>query len=701
MPTSSLTLLLLSASIALCGAEPAPLYIPGAGALDANDRALLRQGDQLLIQSYHAIHDAHDPAAAEAAMQKVISIQALLTATAGADGPESFKVGVYGRATKYLDIVDHGGALDGFAEMELRSLATVLDSDYKIHKRKTLAEVRSKAKDLKTLQRFIVDELYDHGNIHGASANASAPPEKAPVGQKPGAPLQVADRPQAMGAPPTGVPPAGTTAANPPDPLPAGAAGAPQATAAATPPLAAAAAPAQAQSQAPVPGTDASRQAANPLAGQNPDPTAAAATALPPASGTMPLEALAQKQDLVAAMLDHLATQSLGPGAKADDQAIAQAFRRAAEAARVAATMIRHGDHQAAMAAATTAQQALDQAFAAAQGTGQQLQQEQTAALANAAAAIQERQVRVVTDAQHLAAALAAGTMSPDDGRLAGHQLAQRQAALKGAIDDLQHQIGEAAATAPGMEQPGATPAVQEGLASAATAIHEGRAPQDAVNATINLEQGHQAAAMAAIARELAVLHQVQARLSAAADAAADGHGSDRQVLAQLQQLSSAYRQLGHEAEAAIAGAKADAQASPSAGAGAPLPADLGKVLDANAATLAGELERALAQVAVATPAQRADLLTLSRTRAALSSDPDAGLRHLDAVASGIEGLEAALNQRIAQDQQSAALESFHQDSVPAAYRSSVADYYQLLAGDGVAAAPTSTAATTPAQVTP
>jgi len=365
---------------------------------------------------------------------------------------------------------------------------------------------------------------------------------------------------------------------------------------------------------------------------------------------------------------------------------------------------MRRGDQHAALLAAAAATQALDQAIAAAAGGGAQLQQDQTAALAASAAGIQDRQAGVVAEAQRLAAALAADTITADDARTTGGQLAARQAQITGAIGDLQHQIDDLAATTattgttqpadgadgehPGDAGDAAQPAVQEGLRQAAAAIHQGRAAQEAVNATIALEQGHPQMAFAAIARAMAAMALTHARLADAADAAAGGHGSDRQAFGQMQRLSTALRQLGQTAQAALDGAQSAAP-TPAPGAAAPaLGAELGKVLDANADALGRQLTSAVGQMASATPAQRAALLALAAQKVPFATAPTAALQHLTALVGAVEDLEADLGRRIAQDRSQAVLETFHKDPVPAAYRASVADYYQILAADGAAAAP-------------
>ena len=670
MRLTSLSLLVLSASLSLAAAEPGGLTVHDPKSLDAQGRALLERGNGLLRQSYHAILDQQDPDAAERLMCQVITIQSMLDALVGAAAPGKFHVGFFGKATKYLDMSGTISDLDGFAEMNATSLVTINDANYRTHKRRIMAAMRSQAKDLKAQQQEIVHDLQSAAApaTGGTFAAAPAAPKHGPTGAS-------------LAMPAMSTAAAGASAVAKPDAAPApGQTGAPAAPAAGAAGMAAAA---QGPGATPPPGPGA------PGASAVPDPTT--------------LAGLALRQDAVAAHLDELARQNSATGSDAAAQAISHAFRHAADAARAAAATMRRGDQHAALLAAAAAAQALDQADAAAAGGGEQLQQDQTAALAATAAGIQDRQAGVVGDAHRLAAEIVAGTIGADDARASGGRLAACQAQITQAIGDLQHQIDDLAATtqpaggadadhpgdAPGTA-PGeaAQPAVQEGLHQAAGALHQGRAAQEAVNATIALQQGHQQSAFAAIARAMAAMELTHARLADAADAAAGGHGSDRQAFGQLQRLSTALRQLGQTAQAALDGAHAGA-ADPTAGAASPALSDeLGKVLDANADALGRQLAAAVGQMASATPTQHAALLALARQQVPFATDPAAALQHNAALVSAVEGLEADLGSRIAQDRSQAVLETFHKDPVPAAYRTSVADYYQIIAADGAAAAP-------------
>jgi len=664
----SLSLLILSGSLSLAAAEPGGLDVHDPKLLDAQGRALLDKGNGLLRQSYHAVLDQQDPEAAERLMCQVISIQATLDALVGATGPGKFHVGFFGKATKYMDMSGSISDLDGFAEMNATSLVTMNDANYRTHKRRLMAALRSQAKDLKAQQKEIIQDLQSAA----APATAGGAPAAPPTRQ-------------------TG--PTGASLSMPATPT------APDASAAAKPGTAAA--PGQAEAAA-------AAGLATPTAGPGANPPSSTGA---PAPSTVPdpatLAGLAQRQDAVAAHLDDLAQQNSATGADAAAQAISRAFRHAADMARAAAVTMRSGDRHAALVAAAAAAQALDQAVAAAAGGGEQLQQDQTAALAATAAGIQDRQAGVVGDAHRLAAEIAAGTIAAGDATAAGGRLAARQAQITEAIGDLKHQIDDLAATQPAAgedadhpgEAPGdaAQPAVLEGLRQAAAALQQGRAAQEAVNATIALQQGHQQTALAAITRAMAAMELTHARLADAADAAAGGHGSDRQTFGQLQRLSTALRQLGQTAQAANDGAKAGAPDRDADAPAAALSAELGKVLDANADALGRQLEAAVAQMASATPAQHAALLAMARQKVPFATDPSAALQHNTALISAVEGLEADLGNRIAQDRSQAVLETFHKDPVPAAYRTSVADYYQIIAADGAAAAPGAGSRTAPA----
>ncbi len=246
----------------------------------------------------------------------------------------------------------------------------------------------------------------------------------------------------------------------------------------------------------------------------------------------------------------------------------------------------------------------------------------------------------MVTDAKKLNDAVAAGTISKDDAHAQGSQLGNRQAELKQDIDALDRAIDSQAKSAPDTTSP-SMQAIQEGLKAAAAAIHEGRAPQEAVNATINFKQGHNDQALSDIARETTALDQAHARLSAAADAAAGGHGSDRQALGDLQRLSTALRQLEKTTQAAVDGAqpadgKKSDQASedsqkngdqgkntttkasdPQKNAVAQLPAELGNAIDSSLQELEqagrGSAQGACPRPATEQKAKRINALTRQR----------------------------------------------------------------------------------------
>ncbi len=710
------SLLVLSLSGLLAAQEPGNIYIPGAEDLDAQGQALLAQGNADLKASYHMLEDQHDPAEAERLLSKVISIQAQVMAALGTAAPGKMKVGVYGKARKNRDIIETSGGLDAFSEMDNRSLTTILEYDFKVHKRQVLASLTSKAKDIQTLQKYIVDELYDRGNVKSRTGGPTGPqkPEASrPGAQKPQQPddQRQPDGPRRMnidGQSPSAPASPGTggqvesallnPSKNTTDPQQQ-----PTADRPATPPGA----------QPPASGpTTTLPPTGLPSASGNPGAGAAAAA---PAAKTP--EELAQQQDQVAKSLEDIAAKSLASGTGQDTKAIAAAFRHAASAARAAAAAIRSGDALAARSAATSAQRATEEAFAAAQGTGEAERSAQASALEQAVGAIQTRQAAVVGDAKRLADAVHAGTMGAEEAKQAGTALAQRQASIKDDLELLKQGIDDLAGTPSGSDD--ASAAVQEGLHAASSALQTGRAAQEAVNATIEFQQGHHAGALTAIAKESVALEQAHARLADAADAAAGGHGSDRQALNKLQQLSTGLRRLSQTAQAAVAGSQAgpaagavpgtpadplppatastparnDGTASaerPASGAQAdihPLPGDLGAVLDATALSLTHQLESTLASLPHLPAAAAARIAAQSRAKVEMGKDPSAGIAQLAALIDSVEGLEADLSTRISQDQQHAALETFLQDPVPAGYRSSVAAYYQLLADDGSAPA--------------
>jgi hypothetical protein len=666
--------------------EPKGIYIPNAENLDQEGKELLAQGNSILTASFHALADRHDPAEAERLMAQVIAIRENLLARLGESAPGGMKVGLYTRAHKNRDIVEHSGGLDGFAEMDMVSLAATFQQDFHVHRRRILANFASQAKDVRAAQKSVVTEVQEQGNARsrvGSSASAK-PDDPAKQGQ----------------------------AGKPPPPAPEDDAG---------PTRMAVGAQADAAAQAKA--QDQSQSSENALVGAKPDatkakpqgrqpdqsakapdkPTSAGSAQQQSSSGAPRSSAgqsgsgqpsspsdLAQRQEDIANRLDAMARDAGATAADANGKAVAERFAKAAKLARSAAEALRKGDHEAAAAAVAAADRALDEAIATSQGDSEAAERAATAALEGEVARIQERQADLVKDAHTLAQGVAAGTVGADDAKAESGRLARREAELKTAIDEALHGIDGLAGTDADGEQRGQ--AVREDLKAAAEALRNGRASHEAVNATVHLEQGRLGDALTTIARASTALDQAHARLASAADAAAGGHGSDQQALEQLQRLSSAMRRLGETVQAARDGARAEATANgaPAAGAGQPpsaLPTELGQALEASAQALSTQLDQTLGKLPQVSDADRARIAEALRQRPSFASDAAAGQERLSAVVAAVEGVEAELARRVSEDRSHAALRTFLRDPVPAGYRAGVAAYYQMIAGGADAAA--------------
>ncbi len=763
----SLTLMLLACAAVLRAEEPGSIYLPGSEDLDDAGKALFKRGNDDVKASYHALLDKNDPEEAERLMQEALAIIGTLGAQIGDSGPGGNKVGIYGNAKKNRNVVETSGGLDGIAEMEMKNLTTVTDYDFHLHHRAVLANFTSQAKDIVALQKFIIKEIYAAGNTKsytggnaqqnkhekhekkdekqeqkdddtqtgprrmatpGGAQDQDQQQQKKQNGGQTQSALLPSDKPQQDQKDPTQKNADAKDQNGKPSPDQGEKPANPEGAKAPLPPQL----PSGQDQKAPNAGGTPNPGQPNPDGTPNPD----SGTPLSP-------EQLAQKQDQVANTLNNMAEKLREQGGQKDT---ADAFRHAADQAKAAAAAIRSGDKLAAANAAAAAENAMKQAFAQANGEGEQERQAQTAALVSAVSSIQERQAQVVTDAKKLKDAVAAGTVSKEDAGAQGSKLADLQADLKQDIDALSQSIDTQAKAAPDSTSPNAQ-AVQEGLRAAASALHEGRASQEAVNSTVNLRQGHTDQALSAIARETTALDQAHARLSAAADAAAGGHGSDKQALGDLQALSTALRQLSKTAQAAIDGQgqgdakkpdqtgddarkdgeqgkngeqakhgataknedaqqSSDPHANPNGTPPAQLPAELGNAIDSSLKELSKQVDEQLKNMPQASAQQKARISALTRQRLPIAKDPGATLEHMSSLVAEVEGLEADLAKKISQDQGHAALQTFLKDPVPAAYRSSVADYYQLLADDmsmssSAAPAPAPAAAPAPVKVSP